>query len=252
MWKHRITIGLFIVVIITAWFLWRDYFVLISLLSLVVLGIILFLGVTQVRFNYFVTSKNKGSEGVSLTFDDGPNPETTPKILEILNKHGVKGAFFLIGKNIDGNESLVKEIISGGHIIGNHSMSHHNHLPMKGTAILLSEFEDCSHLIHSVTGKTPRLVRIPFGLSTPNYFRALKRLGLVPVGWNLRTFDTMYKSKLPLLSKSLKKLGRNSIVLFHDGNAITLEVLEDFIVEAKKTGIEFVSLDKNLKEHAYQ
>lgn len=251
MWKHWVIVTVIIVSIILTALLAVEYLLLSLILGGVVLAVILFLGVTQVRFNYFVNSVNHGTKGVSLTFDDGPDRNTTPRILDILDKHEVKGTFFLIGKKITGNEDVVRNILSRGHLIGNHSYSHDKALPTKGAKTLKEEFDRCSEVLTQLAGNLPVFVRIPFGLSTPNYYRALKGTKYIPVGWDFRTFDTMYKEKEKLKEVFVTKVKDASIILLHDANEITLEILDEALEESKKNGIKFVPLDENIGKSAY-
>lgn len=251
MWKHWVTVTTITISIILTALLAVEYLLLALVLGGVVLAVTLFFGVTQVRFNYFVNSVNHGLKGVSLTFDDGPDRDTTLRILDILDKHQVKGTFFLIGKNIPGNEDIVKDILNRGHLIGNHSYSHDKTLPTKGAKTLKEEFDRCGELLTQLAGRIPVFVRIPFGLSTPNYYRALKGTSYIPVGWDFRTFDTMYKEKEKLKEVFVAKAKDASIILLHDANEITLEILDEALAESKKNGIKFVPLDENIGRSAY-
>ena len=184
---------------------------------------LLYIGVTRHRLNYFYNSVNKLSKnGLALTFDDGPNVEYTNKVLDILAKKNVKATFFIIGKNIKGNETILKRIDSEGHIIGNHSVNHSywiNSLPSK---MIAKEIEENQDLIENVIGKRPRYYRTPFGLTSPNVARAIKKTKMISIGWDFRTFDTMAKDKNKLLEKLKKNAKSSSIMLLHDSNKLTV------------------------------
>ena len=251
MWKHWLTISVLVASNLAIFLLWSDQVVMSAIISLALFGLILFLGVSRVRLNYFVASINKGTKGVSLTFDDGPDPASTLQLLEILDKHQIKGAFFLIGRKIQEHEDLVKKIYEGGHLIGNHGFTHAKDLPMKGAAFLAEEFKKCDDEIQRVCGVTPRFVRIPFGLTTPNYNRALKKSKHLSIGWNFRSFDTMFSDEKKLEDRMRKYISRSSIILLHEANDITLRVLDKVLTEAKEIGIKFVPLDENIGQRAY-
>jgi peptidoglycan/xylan/chitin deacetylase (PgdA/CDA1 family) len=252
MWKHKVTIFLFSCGLICSYLFLQDHFILVSILLSISFALVLFFGVSQVKFNYFVQSINHGNQGISLTFDDGPDSVSTPQILSILKKHDVKGAFFLIGEKVVAHPELTKEIINQGHIIGNHSYSHRKDLAVKSTSFLFNEFSKCEKSIHQLTGVRPNFVRIPFGLANPNYYRALKKSGFISIGWSLRSFDTMYKDSQKLELSLKNKIKHNSIVLLHDSNLVTLDILESFIIHCKENGMTFASLDKNINKNAYK
>ncbi|MFT4644729.1 MAG: peptidoglycan/xylan/chitin deacetylase (PgdA/CDA1 family), partial [Planctomycetota bacterium] len=190
--------------------------------------------------------------GISLTFDDGPNPEFTEKVLGILKRKNVTASFFIIGKNIKGNEALLKKIYTEGHIIGNHSMNHtywFNSLPGN---IIAKEIVETEQKIEEVIGVKPIFYRTPFGLTSPNVARGIKKAKVISIGWNYRSFDTMAKDEKVLLDKLIKNAKTSSIILLHDNNKFTLAVLEAFIDYCITNGIEIVSLDKMIGLQAYK
>lgn len=215
--------------------------------------ILLYIAVTRHRMNYFYHSINSGNEnGISLTFDDGPNTEFTEKALSILEKYNVKATFFIIGKNIKENEALLKKIFDKGHIIANHSFNHtywFNSLPSK---MIAKEIAKNNDTIYSVIKEKPNYYRTPFGLCSPNVARGIKKANMVSIGWNFRSFDTMAKDEKKLLKKMKKHTKDNSIFLLHDNNSFTLNVLDDFLSFCKTNGTEIVSLDKMIGIKAYK
>ena len=223
-----------------------------NILILLVYLVVLYVAVTRIRLNYFVKTINSGKEkGISLTFDDGPNPEFTEKILDILKAKNVTATFFIIGKNISGNEAILKRIDNEGHLVGNHSFSHlywyNSLLPKK----IKADINKANEEIFQVLAKKPRYFRTPFGLTSPNIAKALENNDYLSLGWDFRSFDTMAKDEEKLLNKLKTKAKQSSIILLHDNNAITLAVLELFIDYCQENGIEIVSLDKMIGEKAY-
>ena len=112
-------------------------------------AIIQFCGAYFIGLNFHLTSINKlnsNDKKVLLTFDDGPHANTV-KVLGVLKKHNVKALFFIIGKNIQGNEAILKQIVTDGHQIGNHSFSHHNWIDVWPTKKVTEDFATCQKLI---------------------------------------------------------------------------------------------------------
>jgi peptidoglycan/xylan/chitin deacetylase (PgdA/CDA1 family) len=157
-------------------------------------AIIQFCGAYFIGLNFHLTSINNlntNEKKVLLTFDDGPHANTV-KVLEVLRKHNVKALFFIIGKNIQGNESILKQIVAEGHQIGNHSFSHHNFIDVWPTKKVTKDFETCQKLIEQYQSQS-KLFRPPYGVTNPNIARAVKTLGLQSIGWNVRSYDTSIK-----------------------------------------------------------
>lgn len=189
---------------------------------------------------------------VTLTFDDGPMEQYTPEILEVLKVKDVPATFFLIGKNIPGRENLVRHIHEGGHLVGNHSYSHHLWFDLFSTRHMRADLREMNAAIRDILGVTPRLFRPPYGVTNPNLARAVRREGFTPVGWNVRSLDTVINDPAALDRKVTKALRPGAIVLFHDTSQSTLSILPGFIDHVRALGYTFVSLDKmcNLTPYA--
>jgi len=225
---------------------WLFLFCLISSVPLV-------LGAIYIQQNFFIESINslhdstlphKKDTDIVLTFDDGIHPIHTPKVLDILQAHGVKAMFFIIGKNINQHAAILKRIADDGHTIGNHSFTHGIWFDMKSTAGMVAELNQMNEAVVDILGKeyTPVYFRPPYGVTNPNLANAIKRTGMTSVGWNLRSMDTVAKSKMQLLDKLKKMTGKGSIVLLHDRCAITVDTLTDYIVFCKQQGFTFTTL----------
>ncbi|MCF8374247.1 MAG: polysaccharide deacetylase family protein [Bacteroidales bacterium] len=220
---------------------------------IVVYILILFFGVNYIGWNFFINSLNKGNsteKHIALTFDDGPNPEITPKVLALLNKSEAKAAFFCIGKNIVGHEDIVAAIHSEGHIIGNHSYSHAVTFDLMSSQKMAQEIEDTNQLIFNIIKKKPILFRPPFGVTNPNLAKAIRHTGMTSIGWSLRSFDTV-KNEEQVLRKVKKKIKAGDIILFHDSSEKTIKYLEKLLTYFSENGFKIVSLDQLLKIHAY-
>ncbi|MBW6481811.1 MAG: polysaccharide deacetylase family protein [Vicingaceae bacterium] len=224
----------------------------------VIIGVILLfliivaIGTSFIQLNYFVESINKGNnKGIALTFDDGPHAAITSQILAILEKENIKATFFVIGNKIEKNAALLKKIDTEGHNIGNHSFSHNKLTTIRSTKKLKEDILKCNQLIEQVIGKKPVFFRPPFGITTPRYKRALKQLNLQSIGWSIRSFDTQSKNKEVLLKKITKQIADGSILLLHDTQQITLDVLPDIIQFCKINGINIVPLHELINYQPY-
>jgi peptidoglycan/xylan/chitin deacetylase (PgdA/CDA1 family) len=190
-----------------------------------------------IRSNFFInvihqTSKNN----VLLSFDDGPHQEYTPQILEVLKKHNAKAMFFIIGKNVAGNEQLLKRIHNEGHIVGNHTQNHKVGIGFNSTQKVIDEIDKCSELL-SKEGVDVKYFRPPFGVTNPNIAKAIEKTGLSCVGWTLRSFDTTKSNAEQLLAKMVSRVKGGDVVLFHDTQKVTVALLDKFLIEVKKKGL---------------
>lgn len=183
---------------------------------------------------------NRGKE-VALTFDDGPAAHTEA-VLDILKREKVKATFFLIGKNIDTREILLKRMLDEGHSIGNHSFNHGFNFDWQSAAKMQEEIELTNKTIEAVTNASVTLFRPPYGVTNPNLGKALRNSNLKSIGWNLRSMDTVAKDKQQLLNKILTKVKAGDIILLHDRCAITAEILPELITTLKKRGFDFAAL----------
>lgn len=211
------------------------------------------IGTSFIQLNYFVKSINKGkTKGIALTFDDGPDEEITSQILTILEKENCKATFFVIGNKIKANEALLKKIDVAGHTIGNHSYSHNKQLTICSTKKLKEDILKCNEIIEQTIAKTPIFFRPPFGITTPRYRRALSQLNMYSIGWTIRSLDTTAKNKELLYKKITNQISDGAIVLLHDTQKITVEVLPSIIQFCKKNGINIVPLHELINSQPYE
>ncbi len=203
--------------------------------------IIQFCGAYFIGLNFHIdsiNSLNTDSKQVMLTFDDGPHNPNTPIVLEILKKHNVKAVFFLIGKNIPGNESIVKQIVEEGHQIGNHSFSHDYWIDVWPTKKVTEDFLECQKLIHQFQPAS-KLFRPPYGVTNPNIASAVKKLHLQSIGWNIRSYDTSIKDVEKIKQRILSQLKPGAIILLHDRLDFMPGLLEVLIPAIKARGYNF-------------
>lgn len=215
---------------------------------------IVFAGCTMISSGFFmpiVCRANTNDKIVALSFDDGPNPMYTTRVLDTLQKENIHAVFFCIGHNIQGNEMLLQRIYDEGHIIGNHSYSHHFWFDMFSSAMMLADMQQMDAAIVDTTGKRPLLFRPPYGVMNPNLKKAIRNGAYTPVGWNIRSLDTTIKDKQKLLSRIMNKIKPGAIILLHDPMQITSEILPELIEQIKNRGYRIERLDKMLNIEAY-
>ena len=205
---------------------------------------LLLYGVTTLKFNFFLHSVSHPPEGtVVLSFDDGPDPVNTPKVLAILKKHQVKAIFFLIGHKVTQYPQLVKQIQTEGHLIGNHSDAHDLSFTFKGTSDVEQDLARANRKLNELTGLKIKYVRPPFGITNPNIARAIQNLGMISIGWNVRPKDTNYTDSEKLLKVLQRKTKQGgALILLHDRVNATTEILEEYILFCKKKGMKFGTL----------
>ncbi len=223
-------------------------------LLLIAYSLIVFWGCYYVGSDFFIKIVCKAKtdkKEIAISFDDGPAKNYTAAILKILKTENVKATFFCIGSRIAGNEDLLKQVNTEGHIIGNHSYSHHFWFDMYSAKKMQDDLKQMDTAMEAVTGLKPKLFRPPYGVTNPNLKKAIIKGGYTPVGWSLRSMDTVIKDKENLLNKINAGIKPGAVFLFHDSSKTTVEALPEFIKEVKKRGYEIIPLDKLLALTAY-
>ena len=223
-------------------------------LLLIAYSLIVFWGCYNVGSNFFIKIVCKAEtdkKEIAISFDDGPAVNYTPAILQVLNNENVKATFFCIGNRIAGNENILKQIHADGHIIGNHSYSHHFWFDLYSAKKMQEDLKQMDAETERVTGLKPKLFRPPYGVTNPNVKKAIINGGYTPVGWSVRSMDTVMKDEKKLLAKINGGIQPGAVFLFHDTSKITLNILPYFIQEVKKRGYNIVPLDKLLNLQAY-
>lgn len=129
---------------------------------------------------------------VYLTFDDGPHPPETERVLDVLREHGARATFFLIGSKVSGNEAVLRRMLKEGHALGLHTYSHAGTFPLLSFDKMLADVNEGKRAVESVAGKKISLFRPPFGVTNPTIAKVIRTLGLQTVGWDVRSFDTMF------------------------------------------------------------
>lgn len=188
---------------------------------------------------------------IALTFDDGP-VSTTPFILDVLRKQEVGATFFCIGNRVVSHPDVVQRIDREGHIIGNHSFSHHLLFDLFSIRKFIAEIQSTDQAIAAAIGKKPRLFRPPYGVTTPNLARSLEKAGHACIGWSVRSMDTVIKDEQKLLGNMLAAVQPGAVFLFHDSSPTTANILDEFIARVKAKGFTIVPLDQLLPIVSYE
>ncbi|HET7003517.1 MAG TPA: polysaccharide deacetylase family protein, partial [Puia sp.] len=187
---------------------------------------------------------------IALSFDDGPAASTS-QVLDILKENDVQAAFFCIGKNISGNEGLIKRMVTESHIIGNHGFSHHSLFDFYSPRRMLNDMLAMNQVVKDITGLTPRFFRPPFGVTNPNLKRAVMMGGFISIGWSIRSYDTVINNRHRLLNKILSAIKPGAILLLHDTSETTVAVLPELLKAIRNKGFQIVRLDKMVNLNPY-
>lgn len=177
---------------------------------------------------------------MALTFDDGPSPSCTPRLLDGLRQRGVHATFFLIGSQISGQETLVRRIRSEGHQIGNHSYSHAD-LTQLSTAEALADLARCDALLQQTLGPGCYWLRPPYGFLTQEELGSLQ----VPaVYWSVDTEDWKSRDADSVLDIVLRQAGNGDILLLHDCYDSSVTAALRIIDRLQQRGVQFVTLEE--------
>lgn len=187
---------------------------------------------------------------VALTFDDGPDPEVTPRVLDLLDRHGAHASFFCIGERVERHPDLTAEIVRRGHLVENHTHRHLNRFSMLGPRGLGREIDRAQEAIAAVTGRAPELFRPPAGIRSVLLEPALARRGLWLASWTRRGYDTAVSEPRRVLGALVRDLAPGDVLLMHDGRAartrvgepVVLAVLPALLERLAAAGIEAVPM----------
>jgi peptidoglycan/xylan/chitin deacetylase (PgdA/CDA1 family) len=187
---------------------------------------------------------------VAITFDDGPDPEVTPRVLDLLDARGAAASFFCVGERAAAAPGLVREIVRRGHSVENHSHRHSTGFGWYGPWRLRRELEGAQRALAEAAGVAPLFFRAPFGTRNPLLDPALARLGLTFVSWTRRGYDTVDADAPRVLRRLVDGLGAGDVLLLHDGVTVrerrgeptVLAVLPRLLGELADRGLKPVSL----------
>lgn len=203
----------------------------------------LFFRYTRTKASAFLLAfQEKEAPCVALTFDDGPDSETTEKLLDGLKKRKIKASFFLIGKNIEGNEALVRRMHEEGHLIGNHTYDHVQ-LSCLSMEEACSQLAKTNRLIYEITGENPSYVRPPFGAWKEGLDREMTML---PVMWDVDPLDWKTQDVQSVVSHVKQRVKDGDIILLHDIYDTSVEAAFLLIDELTEENYRFVTADELL------
>lgn len=204
------------------------------------------LGANMVRLPASAAARGE----VCITFDDGPHPEVTPRVLELLDRGGAKATFFCVGEKAAAYPDLVREIARRGHGIENHSHRHSGAFAFYGLFRLRRELKSAQAVVSAITGRAPRYFRAPMGLRSPLLDPVLARCGLTYVSWTRRGLDAVHRDPRKVLRRLTNGLAAGDILLLHDngrgrtrdGTPVALAVLPELLDRLRASGLRPVTL----------
>lgn len=199
-------------------------------------------GKMSVTANMNGVSENIAVEApkIALTFDDGPNPLYTEKLLDGLKKRNVKVTFFMLGENIEKNPEIVKRVAKEGHLIGNHSYKHEelSKMPVEQVCAQLSK---TYNMIYELTGNETCFVRPPYGAWKKSYDCDIN---MIPVLWTVDTLDWTTSDVNAIVNKVVNKERENDIILMHDAYESSVQASFQIIDYLLDKGYDLVTVDK--------
>ena len=187
---------------------------------------------------------------VCITFDDGPDPEVTPRVLDFLDRAGAKATFFCVGEKAAAFPEILREIARRGHGIENHSLRHSGAFALYGVFRLRRELESVQAVVSGITGEAPRFFRAPVGFRSPLLDPVLARCGLRYVSWTRRGLDAVQRDPEKVLRRLVNGLAAGDILLLHDncawrtrdGTPVALAVLPKLLDRIRASGLKPVTL----------
>ena len=175
---------------------------------------------------------------IALTFDDGPNPDHTPEVLDVLKKYNVKATFFLMGAYVEQHPEIVQRIVEEGHQIGNHSYSHPDMSKLSDEEVL-QQFEWCQQVIEDAVGFRPDIYRLPFGAGGARVVKLMEKEGMTSILWNIDTLDWSSHDADAIVQETENALQKHSLLLMHDTHAAAAPALDRLIPMLQERGYQF-------------
>lgn len=204
---------------------------------------------SQLYGKSFVGTRRQGKK-LALTFDDGPNPSDTPKLLKILAQHNVAATFFLIGKFVQREPALAREIVAAGHHIGNHTQDHPFLIVARDEEVK-RQIEECERSLEAAgVPNVHRLFRPPFGARRPKTLQIVRGFGLTPVMWTVTCYDWMTTTAASVEFHAMRQIRGGDVILLHDGGHTlvdadrlhTVEAVASMVPKLLDRGYEFVTI----------
>jgi peptidoglycan/xylan/chitin deacetylase (PgdA/CDA1 family) len=181
---------------------------------------------------------------IAMTFDDGPSPETTPRLLDILKQRNIKATFFMIGQNVERNPEIVKRILAEGHEIGNHSWTHPQLAKLSDDRVT-EEITKTQNAIKSAAGYTPTLLRPPYGSITARQKEWIEsQFGLSVILWSVDPFDWKRPGASVIEQRILAGAQPGAIILSHDIHKQTVDSMPATLDALAAKGYKFVTVSQ--------
>ena len=177
---------------------------------------------------------------IAITFDDGPDPEVTPRILRLLDERGARATFFCIASRAAEHAALCHEIVRRGHAVENHSCGHRATFPFLGIGGIRSEISRAQAILGEATGVAPRFFRPPAGLRNPLLDPVLHELRLTLVSWTRRAYDTRRTDPGRVAESLVRGLACGDILLLHDGQSARTPAGDPVAIEALERVLDAV------------
>jgi peptidoglycan/xylan/chitin deacetylase (PgdA/CDA1 family) len=179
-----------------------------------------------------------------MTFDDGPHPKLTPKLLDLLKERGIKATFFVIGKNVAEFPDIAKRIVDEGHEIANHSWSHPQ-LTKLGPAAFAAEIAQTNDAIEKATGVRPVVMRPPYGAINSTLTKRLnEEYGLSVIIWSVDPLDWKIRNAEHVSSHIIKNAAPGAIILAHDIHASTVDAMPVTLDALQSKGYKFATVSE--------
>jgi peptidoglycan-N-acetylglucosamine deacetylase len=191
---------------------------------------------------------SQGQKVIALTFDDGPWPDSTAKVLDILKKNDVKATFFVVGQNVKNFPDLLKRVVADGHIVANHTWHHWYHFMNPQTAAY--EIDHTTDIIFQTTGVKTNMFRPPGGIMHNGVAAYAKNSKYATIMWSSDSMDYSRPSVPKLINNVFREAKPGGIVLMHDGGgnrSQTVEALPTIIANFRKQGYSFVTVPELLE-----
>jgi peptidoglycan/xylan/chitin deacetylase (PgdA/CDA1 family) len=221
--------------------------VIVTVIIFFVVAMLLFYASYSISSGVYLNSlcrKKSSNNYIAITFDDGVDPNITPKVLDILKKYNAKATFFIIGEHADSYPQIVKRIVDEGHDIGNHSYYHKGYFPMQKSADIYKEIQQCSNALKQASGKEIELFRPPFGVTNPMIGVAVRRSGLQSIGWSIRSLDTIGQHIDKVERRVIKQIKAGEVILLHDNRKDADLLLDRLLHHIQNKGLEAVTIKK--------
>lgn len=186
---------------------------------------------------------------VTLTFDDGPHPDFTPKLLAVLKQQNVKATFFVVGEMAEKHPDLIKAEQADGHLLGNHTY-HHVNLTRIPEAEVRTEWQQCQDVVQSILGVAMKYCRPPGGDYDEAVIQAAMAVGLTTVLWTDDPGDYASPGDKVIEERVLGTVENGAIILLHDGVQQTIDVLLQVIRSLRKRGFTFETVDQMMQDRA--